>query len=79
LIIQLKHFELNILNHPKLEKLSSLTELCRGLIEAKKSKAYHLINRLIRLVSTLLVFTAIIEQAFLTIKVVKIRLCNKWM
>jgi hypothetical protein len=32
---QLKHFQLDMLNDPKLKKLSSIAELCRGLIERK--------------------------------------------
>ena len=30
---QLKHFEVDMLNHLKLQRLSSIAELCRGLIE----------------------------------------------
>jgi len=30
---QLKHFELDVLNHPKSKNLSSIVELCRRLIE----------------------------------------------
>ncbi|XP_059446513.1 uncharacterized protein LOC132178069 [Corylus avellana] len=44
---QLKHFEVDMLNHPKLQKLSSIAELCRGLIEAGKSDTYYLIDRLV--------------------------------
>jgi hypothetical protein len=47
------------------------------LIETEKSERYHLINRLIRLVLTLPVFTATTERAFSAMKVVKTRLRNK--
>jgi hypothetical protein len=46
-----------MLNDPKFKKkkkkLSSIAELCRGLIETEKSERYHLIDRLIHLVLTL--------------------------
>jgi hypothetical protein len=74
---QLKHFEVDMLNHPKLQKLSSIAELCRGLIEAGKSDTYYLIDRLIRLVLTLPVSTATTERAFSAMKIVKTRLRNK--
>jgi hypothetical protein len=77
LIFQLKHFKVDMLNHPKLQKLSSIVELCRGLIQAGKSNTYYLINRLIRLVLTLLVSTATTKRAFSAIKIVKTRLRNK--
>jgi hypothetical protein len=74
---QLKHFEVDMLNHPKLQKLSSIAELCRGLIQAEKSDTYYLIDRLIRLVLTLPVSTATTERAFSAMKIVKTRLRNK--
>lgn len=74
---QLKHFELDVPNHPKLQNLSSIRELCRGLVETEKSKTYHLIDRLIRLVLTLPVSTTTSEQAFSAMKIVKTRLRNK--
>jgi hypothetical protein len=74
---QLKHFEVDMLNDPKLKKLSSIAELCRGLKEIEKSERYHLIDRLIRLVLTLPVSTATTERAFSAMKVVKTRLRNK--
>jgi hypothetical protein len=74
---QLKHFEVDMLNHPKLQKLSSIAELCRGLIEAGKSDTYYLIDRLIRLVLTLPVSTATTERVFSAMKIVKTRLHNK--
>ena len=46
-------------------------------METNKSEVYYLINRLIRLILTLLVSTVTIERAFLVMKVVKNDLCNK--
>jgi hypothetical protein len=74
---QLKHFQLDMLHDPKLKNLSSIAELCRGLIETEKSERYHLIDRLIRLVLTLPVSTATTERAFSAMKVIKTRLRNK--
>jgi hypothetical protein len=57
------HFKLDVLNHQKLKNLSSIAELCQGLIETGKSETYYLIDRLIRLVLTLPVSTATTERA----------------
>jgi hypothetical protein len=57
--------------------LSSNVELFQGLAETEKSKKYHLIDRLIRLVLTLPISTATTKQTFSTMKIVKTRLCNK--
>ena len=48
-----------------------------GLKISGKSKIYFLIDRLIRLVLTLLVFTATTERAFSVMKLLKTRLRNK--
>jgi hypothetical protein len=74
---QLKHFQVDMLNHPKLQRLSSIAELCRGLAETGKSDTYYLIDRLIRFVLILPVSIATTERAFLTMKIVKTRLRNK--
>jgi hypothetical protein len=74
---QLKHFEVDMLNHQKLQKLSSIAELCQGLIKARKSDTYYLIDRLICLILTLPVSTATTERAFSAMKIVKTRLRNK--
>jgi len=54
-----------------------ISELCRGLAETNKSQHYHLIDRLIRLVMTLPVFTTTIDRTFSTMKHVKTVLLNK--
>jgi hypothetical protein len=73
----LKHFEVDMLNHPKLQKLSSIAELCRGLIGAEKLDTYYFIDRLIRLILILPVSTTTTERAFSAMKIVKTRFCNK--
>jgi len=71
-----KYFELDMHNDLKLQNLSSITsivELCQGLVKTEKSKTYYLIDRLIRLVLTLSVSTTTIKRAFSAMKVVKTR------
>ncbi|TYH76979.1 hypothetical protein ES332_D04G122600v1 [Gossypium tomentosum] len=78
---ELKHYELDVCKHPNLRKISTLSELCRSLVESGKSIMYPLVDRfvdrLIRLILTLLVSTASSERAFSAMKIVKSRLCNK--
>jgi hypothetical protein len=57
--------------------MSTLSELCRELTISGKSKIYNLIDRLIRLVLTLLVSTATTKRAFSAMKLVKTKLCNR--
>jgi hypothetical protein len=57
--------------------MGTTSELCRGLASSGKSKIYHLVDRLIRLVLTLLVSTTTTERAFSTMKHVKTRLRNR--
>ena len=74
---QLQHYKLDVPEHPKLRDLSTLVELCQGLVETSKSQVYYLIDRLIRLVLTLPVSTASAERAFSVMKIVKNDLRNK--
>ena len=37
-------------NHPKLKNMSSIADLCQGLVETEKSTIYPLADRLIRLI-----------------------------
>ncbi|TYI36023.1 hypothetical protein ES332_A03G114400v1 [Gossypium tomentosum] len=50
---ELKHYELDVSKHPDLRKVSTLSELCRSLVESGKSVMYPLVDRLIRLILTL--------------------------
>ncbi|KAH1081810.1 hypothetical protein J1N35_021571 [Gossypium stocksii] len=74
---ELKHYELDVCTHPDLRKISTLSELCRSLVESGKSVMYPLVDRLIRLILTLPVSTASSERAFSAMKIVKTRLRNK--
>ncbi|CAL5384725.1 unnamed protein product [Camellia sinensis] len=74
---QLQHFELDVPHHPDLQNLSTIFELCWGLVETGKSKTYHLVHRLILLILTLPVSTATTERAFSVMNIVKTSLRNK--
>ncbi|XP_075636666.1 uncharacterized protein LOC142608893 [Castanea sativa] len=73
---QLQHYELNVTKHPDFQNMSTISELCRGLEISGKSKFYHLIDRLIRLVLTLPVSTATTERVFSAMKLLKTRFRN---
>ncbi|KAL1077588.1 hypothetical protein V6Z11_D10G105700 [Gossypium hirsutum] len=74
---RLKHYELDVCKHLDLRKISTLSELCKSLVESGKLVMYPLVDRLIRLLLTLLVSTAFSEHAFSTMKIVKTRLSSK--
>ncbi|XP_057718773.1 uncharacterized protein LOC130933234 [Arachis stenosperma] len=69
---QLQHYQHDIPNH--LKGIGTLSELCNKLQETGKSRTYHMVDRLIRLVLTLPVSTATTERAFSAMKIVKTRL-----
>jgi len=75
--LQLQHYELDVPNHPKLKSMSSIADLCKGLVKTGKSIIYPLVDRLIRLILTLPVSTATTERAFSAIKIVKTRLRSR--
>ncbi|KAK8328368.1 hypothetical protein V6Z11_A11G246700 [Gossypium hirsutum] len=77
ILYELKHYELDVCKHPDLRKISTLSELCRSLVESGKSVMYPLIDRLIRLILTLPVSTAFAERVFSAMKIVKTRLHSK--
>ncbi|XP_024035784.1 uncharacterized protein LOC127903743 [Citrus sinensis] len=74
---ELEHYKFDVLSHPLFQQVASLSELCRRLIETKKSQHYFLIDRLIRLVLTLPVSTATTERAFSAMSLIKTSLRNK--
>jgi hypothetical protein len=74
---QLKHFIVDASSDDEMKKVSTLTKLCRCLVESGRSSIYNLIDRLLRLVVTLPVSTASAERAFSTLKIIKTRLRNK--
>jgi hypothetical protein len=73
----LQHYELDVPNHPKLKSMSSIADLCQGLVETGKSTIYPLVDMLIRLILTLPISTATTKQVFSAMKIVKTRLRNR--
>ncbi|KAF2321041.1 hypothetical protein GH714_033097 [Hevea brasiliensis] len=74
---QLEHFELDIQHDLEMQKLSTISKLCQYSMKSRKSTIYPLIDRLVKLVLTLLVSTATTERAFSTMSLVKTKLHNK--
>ena len=74
---ELQHYKLDVPCLPKLQNLSTIAELCQGLVETRKSETYPLIERLLRLILTLPISTATTERAFSAMKIIKTRLRNK--
>jgi len=74
---QLKHFVVDASTDKELKNVSTLTNLCRCLVESGRNSIYNLIDRLLRLLVTLPVSTASAERAFSTLKIIKTRLRNK--
>ncbi|KAJ1256684.1 hypothetical protein BS78_K335400 [Paspalum vaginatum] len=74
---QLRHYQTDVVQNPDFHNLSTVAALCRKLVESKRTKDYHLIDRLIGLILTLPVSTATTERAFSAMKLVKTRLRNK--
>ncbi|XP_040363900.1 uncharacterized protein LOC112171232 [Rosa chinensis] len=70
-------YESDVPHHDVLKNVTTLSKLCRGFFETKRSQRYQMIDRLIRLVLTLPVSTATTERAFSDMKRVKTILSNK--
>nr|KAJ0207083.1 hypothetical protein LSAT_V11C500239970 [Lactuca sativa] len=73
--IQLRH-QLEICNivmtkNPKLSDVSTMADLCKGL-----RKTYYFLDRVVRLILTLPVYTTTTERRFLAMKIFKNRLRN---
>ncbi|XP_039145531.1 uncharacterized protein LOC120282745 [Dioscorea cayenensis subsp. rotundata] len=68
---QLEHFELDIRWHSALQNLSSIFELCQGLMKTGKSNIYLLVDKLVLLVLTVPISTATTEHAFSAMKISK--------
>ena len=74
---QLQYYKLDVTKHPDFQNMDTISELFRGLEISGKSKFDHLIDRLIRLVLTLLVSIVTIERAFSVMKLLKTRFRNR--
>ncbi|KAL8126640.1 hypothetical protein AgCh_013771, partial [Apium graveolens] len=74
---ELQHYGLDVPVHPDLKNLSTLGDLCHGLVTTGKADMYPLVDRLLRLVLTLPASTATSERAFSAMKIVKTSLRNR--
>jgi hypothetical protein len=75
--IELNDYKHNVVQHSSFQALSNIFELCQWLVSTRKSTIYQLVFWVIVLVLTLPVSTAITEQSFSAMNIVKIRLRNK--
>ncbi|KAH9671067.1 TTF-type domain-containing protein [Citrus sinensis] len=69
--------QIDIRSLQEFQNITSLSELCRRLVETRNSQIYFLLDRLIRLVLTLPVSTATTERAFSAMKLIKTTHRNK--
>ncbi|XP_074343029.1 uncharacterized protein LOC141680812 [Apium graveolens] len=74
---ELQHYGLDVPVHPDLKNLSTLGDLCHGLVTTGKTDMYPLVDRLLRLALTLPASTATSERAFSAMKIVKTSLRNR--
>ncbi|XP_023764862.1 uncharacterized protein LOC111913375 [Lactuca sativa] len=63
--------------NPKLSGVSTIADLCKGLVETQKRETYYLLDRVVRLILTLPVSTATTERGFSAMKIFKNRIRNK--
>ncbi|XP_058734230.1 uncharacterized protein LOC131605961 [Vicia villosa] len=73
---QLQHFITDARQDSKLKNLSTIEELCTCLAETKKSEVYYLIDRLLRIIMTLPVYTPTTERSCSAMKTFKTLLKN---
>ncbi|XP_073128232.1 uncharacterized protein [Henckelia pumila] len=74
---QLVHYKVDNIHNERFQNISTISELCRRLVETEKAKYYQSIDKLIRLVLTLPVSTATTERLFSAMKLLKTSLRNK--
>ncbi|KAJ1700789.1 hypothetical protein LUZ63_000568 [Rhynchospora breviuscula] len=68
---QLPYYQLDVCNHPDLQKSSSLADLIHQLVVTNKFTFYPMVDRLLRLIVTLPVSTATTERAFSAMNLIK--------
>ncbi|KAK1419270.1 hypothetical protein QVD17_28434 [Tagetes erecta] len=74
---QLELFNVERTKNTILSGISTISELCKSLVETRKRETYYLVNRVVRLILTLPVSTATTERGFSAMKIFKNRLRNK--
>ncbi|PRQ27878.1 putative HAT dimerization domain, ribonuclease H-like domain-containing protein [Rosa chinensis] len=71
------YFLTDIQKDARFSKTNSVSDLCRRLVETRKSAFFPMIYRLICLILTLPVSTATTERTFSSMNIIKSRLRNK--
>ena len=61
---QLQHFIFDAPHDPNLKDLSTISELCQVPVKTEKSKVYFLVERLIRLILTLMFLQLLQNEPF---------------
>ena len=61
---QLNHFIIDASTNEDMKNISTLVDLCRGFVKTGRHRIFNLVDRLIRLLVTLLVSTATAEHIF---------------
>ncbi|KAL7596353.1 hypothetical protein Lser_V15G28107 [Lactuca serriola] len=74
---QLDIFNIDMTKNPRLSRVSTIADLCKGLVETQKRETYYLLDRVVRLILTLPVSTATTERGFSAMKIFKNRIRNK--
>ncbi|XP_021746213.1 uncharacterized protein LOC110712102 [Chenopodium quinoa] len=78
LSFELEHFYLDVQRNPKLQNVSTLTQLIKVLANTRKATtSYPLVDRLIRRILTIPVSTTTCERAFSVMSIVKTTLWNQ--
>jgi hypothetical protein len=75
--LQLNRFVVDAKNSEELRKPATITSLCHCIVETGRDRIYNWLDRLLRLLVTLPVFTASAERAFSSLKIIKSRLRNR--
>ncbi|KAD5802442.1 hypothetical protein E3N88_13802 [Mikania micrantha] len=74
---QLEIFNIEKSKNINLSGASTISDLCKSLVDTKKHETYYLVDRVIRLILTLPVSIATTERGFSATKILKNRLRNK--
>ncbi|XP_042423618.1 zinc finger MYM-type protein 1-like [Zingiber officinale] len=74
--IELQHYQSDVIFESRFQ-VSTLSNLCQELVASRRSENYVMLTRLIYLVLTLPVSTAIVERAFSAMKHIKTAIRNK--
>ena len=74
---QLDIFNIDMIKNNKLSRVSTIADLCKGLVETQKRETYYLLDRVVQLILTLPVSTATTERGFSAVKIFKNRIRNK--